>query len=201
MPQTRKNMDAELIPDMRRRIVVMIEAARKEILNMGHNAPKWMLMVDDDSYVRVRPMRAVLSVLNHSKALLIGDTLDYPVKPRGIFCQGAATMALSHALLRRWDDRASQKCLDMKALRDVQYGDVFLGHCAKRVLGVTCMDPTVRETNQVRSRWVRERATFHEIRDPLTFTFMHGRLEGSKKDEDWVKRFLHQHQEAANDGG
>ena len=52
-------MDAALIPDMRLRIVVMIEAVRKAYLE-GEVTPErypWVVFADDDSYVRVKPLQ------------------------------------------------------------------------------------------------------------------------------------------------
>ena len=101
---------------------------------------KWFMRADDDLYVRVTRLEALLRSLDHHQAIYLGqpgfggaEGLT-PFLAGGRFCMGGPGVVLSQALLRRLGPQLAG-CLRLAV---TAHEDVELGRCIAEEMGVLC---------------------------------------------------------------
>lgn len=101
---------------------------------------KWFMRADDDLYVRVTRLEALLRSLDHHQPIYLGqpgfggaEGLT-PLVAGGRFCMGGPGIVLSQGLLRRLGPHLAG-CLQSVA---TTHEDVELGRCIAEQVGVLC---------------------------------------------------------------
>ena len=130
-------------PALTRRVVRALELAHDAFASRAD----WYFFVDDDTFVRLTPLRARLATLNSSVPMMLGAPIESKrfltkaaaASGESIHCGGGVGWALSAAAVTLLRPRLAE-CLSKRDVRlAFYYDEVVLGRCLHEMLGLTCL--------------------------------------------------------------
>eukprot|EP00941_MAST-03F_sp_MAST-3F-sp1_P000261 g261.t1 len=134
------------LPQLKKKLMTILKTLHDRFIE----EVDWFLIVDDDTYVRVKPLEAYLSKLNPEEKWLIGSRVpsfphllreDYDRLGSSTHCGGGAGFILSRAALRAFYSRIDDCLASKHTLLHWYWDEVEFARCMWDYFGVECMEP------------------------------------------------------------
>ena len=141
-----KDVDPSSLPQLKRKLMAILRALHDRYIE----EVDWFLIVDDDTFVRVGPLRTYLSKLDPSKPMMVGSRvpslphlLPEDIQRLGLsaHCGGGAGFVLSRAALEQLRPKLDECLMSKHTLLHWYWDEVELGRCMWDTLGVECSEP------------------------------------------------------------